>query len=63
MEHYEQLTFADLMRGEKLKYLRGDVYELRIPIKKVNYRFLGYPDRTTLYMVHALVKKTLGRTV
>ena len=36
MEHYEQLTFADLMRGEKLKYLRGDVYELRIPIKKVN---------------------------
>ena len=33
MEHYEQLTFADLMKKEKLKYIRREVNELTIRIK------------------------------
>jgi phage-related protein len=57
LDHFSQMTFAQLMRGEQIKHLKGDVYEVRITIKKIQYRFLGYTNKTTFYMVHAIVKK------
>ena len=55
--HFSQLSLSQLMRAEKIKHLKGDVYEVRITIKRVRYRFLGFIDQQTFYMVHAIAKK------
>lgn len=55
--HFGDLNLGQLMRAEHIKHLEEDVYEVRIRIKNVKYRFLGYIKGTTFFMVHATIKK------
>lgn len=58
MSNLSQLTFLELARAEHIKKIDGDVWEVRIPIKRECYRFLSYIEHQTIFMVHAIKKKT-----
>lgn len=55
--HYEKLSLGQLMRGEQIKIIVGDLYEVRVPVRGDQFRFFGYIDGDIFYTVHAIKKK------
>jgi len=54
---FGQLNKAQMMKAQHIKHLRGDLYEVRVLVRGNQFRFLGYIEGETLYMVHAIIKK------
>ncbi len=51
------LDLLELARAEHIKKVEGDLWEVRVSIKKVQYRFLGYIVGRTFFMLHYIIKK------
>lgn len=58
LKYFEQLNRGQLMRAQHIKQLIGELYEVRVLIRRNQFRFLGYIEGETFYMVHAIKKKT-----
>lgn len=58
LDDWDVLTYEQMMAAEKLKKVEGDAFEVRVKVKGDCYRFLGYIEKDTVFMVHAIKKKT-----
>ena len=56
LEDWQKLTLTQLTSAGHIKHLDGDVWEARVRIRKINYRFLGYIEQVIFYMVHEVKK-------
>jgi phage-related protein len=54
----QNASFANLLQSQTIKKIRGELYEIRIKIKKINYRFLFVRRENVGWIVEAFVKKT-----
>lgn len=57
LSDWGQLSQPELARAQHIKKIEGDLWEARVSIKKIQYRFLGYIVGQTFFMVHYIVKK------
>lgn len=56
---FEKYPFQHLVRAEILKKFDNhkNLYEIKLPIKKTEYRFLGALENDQILLVHAFKKK------
>jgi phage-related protein len=58
LESWDILSYQQLMAAGHLKKIEGEMHEVRVKVKSNCYRFFGYIKDGTVYMVHAIKKKT-----
>lgn len=59
LDRVEQRSFSELTRSDTLKKLKGfsNLYEIRVPVKRIEYRFLGALKNNQIWLVHVFKKK------
>lgn len=57
LEDYEKFSLFDLLKTEKLKKIRGQLYELRVPISKANLRFWAAICSGNVLLIDVFTKK------
>ncbi len=52
-------TFMELLRAGNIKKIKGIIYEIRMRIKKTEYRFLFVEKEERYWIVEGFIKKTM----
>ncbi|MDB5254680.1 MAG: hypothetical protein JWL92_56 [Candidatus Nomurabacteria bacterium] len=58
LQNLQTATFSSLIRSQKIKKLQGEIYEIRLKIKGLQYRFLFILKHDTGIIVEAFIKKS-----
>ncbi len=58
LEDYQEFPYETLMYTQHLKKVENGLYEVRIKVNRVQYRFFGIVKDKILYLGYAIKKKT-----
>lgn len=57
LAEFQKISFMQLLRFEKIKKLKGDIYEIRLKINGLQYRLLFLKKEDKGFLVEAFIKK------
>lgn len=58
LEDYGEFSYETLMKAQHLKKLEEGLYEIRIKVNRVHYRFFGKISEGVLHVGYVIKKKT-----
>lgn len=58
LEDLEEHSFLTLLQTRRIEKIEEGLYEVRLRLNRVFYRFFGVPRNGVLYLAYAIKKKT-----